>query len=230
MFQGFPPTGIVFLNNLKNNNTKEWFETHRDEYEQTLRLPSKALIEEMAVLFDEHAMPFEATLKRSLFRINRDIRFSKDKSPYKTNIGITFPLFRSSSANSSSKDRPGMYVHIEPHACFIAGGLYMPDAKQLRSIRERIDHEWMTLHTIIHDEEFLHAFPKGLQGAKLKTMPRGFFNDHPGKDLLRLQQMYVMSELSQDLILNEQFTHILLAKANIMEPFLVFLEEALVKG
>src|SRR5579885_1530081 len=108
-FEGFSKETFKFLRGLKKNNTKAWFEAHRADYEQHLREPSKDLAEAMGAYFREHDMPITGNAKISLFRINRDIRFSKDKSPYKTHVGLSFPL------NDTKKEEwCGFYIGFEP--------------------------------------------------------------------------------------------------------------------
>lgn len=226
MFQGFSKTGFQFLKELKENNTKEWFEERRDIYEQSLRNPSKSLIEDMDQVFLQEALPFEASLKKSLFRIHRDTRFSKDKSPYKTNIGITFPVIREGMSKEAKTEIPGIYLHIEPNACFVAGGLYMPDASQLKSIRGRIEEDWETLNELNHNPDFLKEFPEGLHGNKLKTMPRGFDPEHPGKEYLRMKQFIVMSFIPDEITQSEKLIQLLTKKAKSMAPIMMYLEES----
>lgn len=226
MFQGFSKTGFQFLKELKENNAKEWFEERRDIYEQSLRNPSKSLIEDMDQVFLQEALPFEASLKKSLFRIHRDTRFSKDKSPYKTNIGITFPVIREGMSKEAKTEIPGIYLHIEPNACFVAGGLYMPDASQLKSIRGRIEEDWETLNELNHNPDFLKEFPDGLHGNKLKTMPRGFDPEHPGKEYLRMKQFIVMSFIPDAITQSEKLIQLLTKKAKSMAPIMLYLEES----
>src|ERR1035437_5569029 len=108
-FEGFSKDMFKFLHGLKKNNNKEWFEAHRDDYELYLREPSKALAYAVGVYFREHKLPVIGNAKTSLFRINRDIRFSADKSPYKTHIGLSFPL-----ADTKKEEWCGYYVGFEP--------------------------------------------------------------------------------------------------------------------
>lgn len=226
MFQGFLQSGFQFLKLLKENNTKEWFEERRELYEQSLRNPAKALIQQMDESFLREGLPFEASLKKSLFRIHRDTRFSKDKSPYKTNIGITFPIMRNGMSKETKTEIPGMYLHIEPNACFIAGGLYMPDAKQLKSLRTRIEQDWSLLDELNADSGFLKEFPEGMQGAKVKTMPRGYDPKHPGKEWLRMKQFIVMHMIPENITQSDELMNLLLKKAHAIEPLMKFLEES----
>jgi len=229
MFQGFDNKAFLFLKNLKNNNSREWFAEHKSMYENAFREPSKLLLNEIDQLFIKHRLPYEANPKKSLFRINRDTRFSKDKTPYKTNVGITFPVHRKQDhlVHATKTEKPGMYLHIEPGACFIAGGLYMPDGQQLKSIRERIESDWTILHEIQQQRAFKKEFPKGLLGEKLKTMPRGFDPEHPGKEYLRMKQFIVMESISDSALKSNLLIKALLAKATAMSSLIMFLDEAI---
>ncbi|MFN4988893.1 MAG: DUF2461 domain-containing protein [Ignavibacteria bacterium] len=229
MFQGFDNKAFLFLKNLKNNKSREWFAENKSMYENALREPSKLLLNEIDQLFIKHRLPYEASPKKSLFRINRDTRFSKDKTPYKTNVGITFPVHRKQDhlVHATKTEKPGMYLHIEPGACFIAGGLYIPDGQQLKSIRERIESDWTILHEIQQQRAFKKEFPKGLLGEKLKTMPRGFDPEHPGKEYLRMKQFIVMESISDSAVKSNLLIKALLAKATAMSSLIMFLDEAI---
>ncbi|MFM8840054.1 MAG: DUF2461 domain-containing protein [bacterium] len=229
MFQGFHKKGFQFLKELKKHNSREWFMDHKDDYELFLREPSKELIAEMEQLFIKLQLPYEATPKKSLFRINRDIRFSKNKNPYKTNIGISFPVIRDASITSSTgkTEVPGAYLHIEPNACFIAGGLYMPDSRQLKAVRERIENDWKKLHAMQQSSAFRKAFPSGLIGEKVKTMPRGFDPEHPGREYLRMKQFIVMESIPDQLVQSADLIKELLSKAKAMAAIMMYLNEAI---
>ena len=167
-----------FLNKLKKNNTKEWFDKNRDEYQEIKKefeLFVTALIKEISS-FDESVKNVEA--KKAIFRINRDIRFSPDKSPYKTNIGA--------SINSGGKNsgKAGYYIHIEPKNTFIAGGVYMPEGTQLALIREGIDYEGDKLKKIVSSKNFKSMFGD-MHGERVKTTPKGYKPDHQHIELLK---------------------------------------------
>ena len=229
MFQGFHEKGFQFLKELKKHNSREWFMDHKDDYERFLREPSKELIAEMEQMFIKLQLPYEATPKKSLFRINRDTRFSKNKNPYKTNIGISFPVLRDASITSSTgkTEVPGAYLHIEPNACFIAGGLYMPDSRQLKAVRERIENDWKKLHAMQQNSAFRKAFPSGLIGEKVKTMPRGFDPEHPGREYLRMKQFIVMESIPDQLTQSSDLIKELLSKAKAMAAIMMYLNEAI---
>ena len=183
----FTPMALRFLRGLAKHNNKEWFEAHRDEYEREVREPMRDLIGEMNELFKKFAPEICGDPKRSMFRINRDIRFSKDKSPYKTHAACWFNHRRASSrvGTEAVEGSAGYYFHLEPGKSFVGGGLWMPPRPLLAKIRD----------AIAEDPDGFDRMAKGLkkrfgdlddEGA-LKRMPRGFPEDHPAAKWLRYQ-------------------------------------------
>src|SRR3990172_12590450 len=133
-FQGYPREGIDFLRRLKRNNNRNWFEKHKAEYESDVKLPMQSLIASLQPYFESFAPQFDINPKRSLFRIYRDIRFSKDKTPYKTHVAAHFVL----RGKPKGIEGSGFYLHIEPGEVFLGAGLYMPGSDQLKAIRKAI--------------------------------------------------------------------------------------------
>lgn len=222
----FTPASIDFLSQLRENNTKEWFAERKSDYEQLVKQPSLSLISVMNERFEDLGVPYISSPKASMFRIHRDTRFSKNKAPYKTNIGLFFPYIRQKTEKKPI-EAPGLYVHIEPNEMFIGGGLYMPTPEQLRAIRERIADEWKDLEAIIKHPLFLNEFPDGLRGEQLQRIPRGFPADHAAGDLLRLKQYLVMCTLNQGQIFTEQIIDVIEAKSLALAPLLEYFVEAI---
>ena len=131
---------FVSSSSSRRNNNKEWFEAHRDEYENDVREPMRELIEELDVRFARFAPEIGGDPKRSMFRINRDIRFSKDKSPYKTNAGCWFHHRSATRKVGSEADEgsAGFYFHLQPGESFLGGGVWMPPRPQLNKLRDAI--------------------------------------------------------------------------------------------
>ena len=183
----FTPKALRFLRGLAKNNNKPWFEAHRTDYETELREPMRDLIGEMNALFATFAPEIAGDPKRSMFRINRDIRFSKDKSPYKTHAACWFHHRRATSRVGSEADAgsAGFYFHIEPGRSMFGGGLWMPPRPQLNALRD----------AIAEDPAGFDKVAKGLtkrfggldDEAVLTRMPRGFAEDHPAAKWLRYQ-------------------------------------------
>src|SRR5437588_10046845 len=159
-FEGFSQATFDFLHGLKKNNNKEWFEAHRAEYEENLREPSKRLVAAVGAELSKAKLPLIGDQKRSLFRINRDIRFSKDKSPYKTHIGIIFPY-----SGMKEDEWTGMYLSFEPDGknaikSYIGGGCYMPGSPFLKRVRKKIDSKYKELEKLNADKTFRKDYPE----------------------------------------------------------------------
>lgn len=223
-FDGFTEATIKFLHGLKKNNNKEWFEGHRDAYERDLREPFKSLVNTMSELFRTNKLPITANPKTSLFRINRDIRFSKDKSPYKTHVGAWFPL-----ESISKEDWSGFYIGIEPKGAkdltvWLGGGSYQPEPPQLKKIRQHVSSEFKTLEKLLKDATFKKEFPEGFaEGEMLKRIPQGFSEDDPAAEYLKRKSFYFNAPLSRDEILSEKLPEILLRKYKAALPLTMFL-------
>lgn len=180
-----------FLSKLKKNNTKEWFDQHRNEYQEIKKEFEQfitELIKEVSA-FDESVKTVEA--KKAIFRINRDIRFSPDKSPYKTNIGASI------SPGGKNSGKAGYYIHIEPKNSFIAGGVYMPESPQLILIREAIDYEGEKLNKIITSKNFKSMFGD-MRGEKVKTTPKGFKPDNQHIELLKHKSFLAWHQIADE--------------------------------
>ena len=171
----FRPESIRFLRDLKENNNRDWFNQNKHRYEEDVLDVALHFIQSMHDPLQEFAPHFTAIPKRmggSLMRVYRDTRFSKNKTPYKTNIGIQF-------RHEQAKDvhAPGFYVHIDPDEVFLGVGLWRPDPAALAAIRDRISHkqaEWLRARD---DKAFKRHFRLG--GQSLTRPPRGFDKDHP---------------------------------------------------
>ncbi|MBW9274962.1 MAG: DUF2461 domain-containing protein [Candidatus Thiodiazotropha sp. (ex. Lucinisca nassula)] len=174
-FKGFPPQTLPFLEALAQNNDRAWFADNKQQYESAVREPALAFIEEMAPKLNGISNQFRAIAKKtggSLMRVYRDTRFSKDKTPYKTNIGIQF-------RHSLGKDvhAPGFYLHIEPGNCFLGAGIWHPDPKTLGKIRNFITDNPAAWQAALHEKPFRKHFQ--LVGDTLIRPPRGYPADHP---------------------------------------------------
>jgi len=223
-FDGYSPKAISFLKDLKQNNNRDWFMENKPVYDVELKLKSHSLVIEMASAFASEDLPYLADIKKSLFRINRDIRFSKNKEPYKTNTGVFFP-YKAHESGHKPVESAGLYLHIEPGECFIAAGMHMPMPEQLKGIRNKIDTDWQQLDEIMKSKKLLNDFPKVFESEKLKRIPRGFPEEHPAADLLKLKGFTVYADLPQKEIYKRDLIGILLNKAIVVIPFLEFLHQ-----
>lgn len=192
-FDGFPKSGIAFLRKLKKNNNREWFHNHKQEYEEDLRFPMQCLIATLREKMRDAAPDFDFNPKKSIFRIHRDVRFSKNKAPYKTNIAASFNL----RGKKSPTEMPGLYVGIEPGSVFIGGGLYMPMGDQLKAIRRSIVETPQEFLAVINDKKFTKRFG-GIMGERLAKAPLGFPKDHPMIEHLKHKQFFVGVEWTDE--------------------------------
>jgi uncharacterized protein (TIGR02453 family) len=225
-FMGFHADAKKFLVNLKENNNKEWFIEHKAEFERLLKQPSLALVEAMALIFEQDALQFVAEPRVSLFRQNRDIRFSSDKSPYKTNIGIYFPFSKEPIAGRSFLTG-GLYFHYEPDSSFVAAGIHNPTPMALKAVRELICDEWQELNKILSSNDSLNEFPVVMTGDKLKRVPNAFPKNHPKEEWLRLKEFIIWCDLKHEDSAKADFIDLLHRKAKTALPFLSFLNKAI---
>lgn len=195
-FDGFPKEGMDFLRRLKKNNNRPWFHAHKEEYDELVRFPMQCLIASLAVRMMDVAPEVTFDPKRSIFRIYRDVRFSKNKAPYKTNIAASFNM---PAPKKSTTETPGLYVGIEPGSVFIGGGLYMPDGGQLKAIRTAIIGKTEEFLEIVEDVRFKKQFG-GIMGEKLIKAPLGFAKDDPMIEHLRHKQFFVGKEYDDEAI------------------------------
>jgi len=190
-FAGFPKDSLAFLRGLRKNNNKPWFEAHRAEYERAVKQPLQHLAEELDIRFARLAPEFVAPPKRALFRIHRDVRFSKDKSPYKTHAALwVFHRDAGRGVGREAHGGAGFYFHLEPGASGVAGGFWMPPRTLLGVLRERIAEDQRGFEKVVKGAAFVRRF-KALSdettepGARLTRVPRGFAPDHPAAHWLR---------------------------------------------
>jgi len=185
-FAGFPAEGIEFLRKLKKNNNRPWFQKHKDDYELNVRFPMQCLIASLAERMAAEAPEIRFDPKKSIFRIHRDIRFSRNKEPYKTNIAAVFPM----KGGKAPGESPGLYVGVEPGEVFVGGGVYMPDGGQLKGYRKSIAEKPQEFLSVLNDRVFKRTLG-GIQGETLRNAPLGFPKDHPMIEHLRHKQFYV---------------------------------------
>ena len=190
----FDTRALTFLRGLKRNNRKEWFEEHRADYQREVLEPLRRVATELDVRFARLAPEYEAG-KRSLFRIYRDVRFSKDKSPYKTHAALW--VYHRAPGRGVGKEidgGAGFYLHLEPGASLVAGGLWMPPRHSLNKVRDRLVDDYRAFARIVTAPDVRRRFG-GLTddepGVKLKRMPRGFAEDHPAAEWLRFNSFTV---------------------------------------
>ena len=208
-----------FLTDLKDNNTREWFHANKDRYESEVREPLLQFVRDFEPHLENISPYFLAIAKKSggaLFRIHRDVRFSKDKSPYKTNAALHFR-----HENGKDAHAPGFYLHIDPKECFCGAGIWRPDSASLRKIRESIVENpkaWTKATESV--KEILH-------GDSLKRAPKGFDPEHPLIEDLRRKDHVAMISLQPKDILKKNFLDTYVGHCQRFAPYVKFLCEAL---
>jgi len=212
---------LDFLSDLKHNNDREWFGKNRLRYDEA-KLNFESFIQEVinrVTEFDPILKGLEA--KSCIYRINRDIRFSSDKTIYKTHLGA----FIVKGGRKNGDRYAGYYIHIEPSGnSMIAGGSYMPPAPWLRAIRERIDEHGKKLVRIL-DNKGLREYYGELEGERLKSAPKGYSTDHPHIELLKMKSFLVSKMCTDKEVLADDFFDYILRGCRIMKPLNDFLNE-----
>jgi uncharacterized protein (TIGR02453 family) len=221
-FEGFPREGIRFLERLKRNNNRPWFQKHKNEYEEHVRFPMKCLIASLAQRMADTAPEIDFNPKKSIFRIYRDVRFSKNKAPYKTNIAASFQL----RGQRAPTEAPGLYVGIEPGEIYIGGGLYMPTGEQLKAIRASMVGRPDEFLAIVEDKRFKRELGN-IQGERLQNAPLGYQKNHPMIEHLRLKQFYVGVETGHAPCFKPSFLNLVARVFEETMPLVRWLNQAL---
>ncbi|KPH12431.1 DUF2461 domain-containing protein [Chryseobacterium sp. ERMR1:04] len=204
-----------FLNNLKENNNREWFAQHKAEYD--------LIVKENKVFFNKiytELQEYDHLKGLHIFRIYRDLRFSKDQSePYKTNFGVGY-------SRSKPMLRGGYYIQLEPNNSFVGGGFWGPDTKDLLRIRKEFELNTTAIEKIISNENFIQYF-RNIEGDAVKTAPRGFDKNHPAIDLIRKKQYVVMRKFTDKEVLSGSFQKEVILTLLAMRPFFDYMSEVL---
>jgi uncharacterized protein (TIGR02453 family) len=215
-------TTLHFLKKLKINNNREWFDSNKTEY-----LASKEIFEEFVSELIKGINKFDKKVSLDLkpkdctFRIYKDVRFSKDKTPYKNNM--------SASINPGGKKSniPGYYFHLEPDGCFLAGGVYMPMPDVLKAIRQEIDYNPLPLINVLKSASFKKEFNGLDEEDKLKNPPKGFNKDHAHSEILKNRHFIVSQKFENKDILKKDGLSKTLNSFKAMYPFLDYLRKAI---
>jgi len=221
MHPRFTPKSLAFLRALKRNNKREWFASRKADYEEHVRAPMIAVVEQLAKDFRRFAPELEASPKTSIFRIYRDTRFSDDKSPYKTQVAAAFRDRRLPRGESA-----GLYVEVTPGWVWIGGGYYAPQTPQLVRIREHISETFPEIDRITRKAVFRRAFGT-LEGERLTRVPRGFPKDDPAAEYLKYRSFLAGRELPADFATRPEFYPTLVATFKAVMPLVRFLTEPL---
>lgn len=215
---------IQFLTDLKANNNRDWFIANKKRYELFKKDYQQLVAELLAVMKPLDPSLEMLEVKNCTFRINRDIRFSKDKTPYKTHLGIWMPCGRVKGQNS-----PGYYIHLDPKEAFIAGGLYAPESAELKKIRKEIAFFHDDLEEILAEKEFKKVFKDFDRNERslLKNPPRGYEKEHPAIDLLKLKSFESSHKIKFETVTEKGFVSMATKKLILLKPLNEFIGRAL---
>lgn len=213
---------LKFLKQLSKNNNKTWFDGHRDDYMAAKEDFEASVDEILHGLSGIDPVFKEQKAKDCIMRIFRDIRFSKDKTPYKTNLGAGF------SKGGRKFMGAGYYLHIQPDGqSFAGGGVWMPEPPLLKAVRQEIDYNFKEFKGIIEDKKFKKYFKKGIEGEQLKKLPQGYTEDNPAIEFLKMKSFVVTCNLTDDDITGKGFEKKVTEIYSAMKPMADFLNRAI---
>jgi uncharacterized protein (TIGR02453 family) len=208
-----------FLNELKSNNNRDWFNENRKQYENAKRDFEELINSIIPKLYKLDPQVGTPDAKKSIFRIFRDVRFSKDKSPYKTNFGSFI------AKGGRKGGYAGYYLHVEPGNSFVGGGMYMPPSDALKKVRSEVMYHVDEFKGIIQDKDFRKYFDD-IEGEKLKRPPKGFPADFPDIELLKMKSYVVFNLLDDKQIVSDNLEPYVVNAFGKMVPLIHFLNRA----
>lgn len=211
---------LQFLNNLQENNHKDWFDLHKKEYDKLRAdwIELAANIIKQTANFDDDVKELDP--KKCIFRINRDVRFSKNKDPYKNNFGISL------SKGGKTTDFCGYYIHIQPGESFIAGGSYQPMPDKLAAIRQEIDYNFEEFKSILEHKEFVKHFGL-LTGDKLQRPPKGYDAENPAIEFIKHKGFLAFLKIDDKNLTEKELLKHCLSAFKAMKPLNDFLNRAI---
>jgi len=216
-----PAEGIQFLRQLKRNNNRDWFQTRKEVFEEKLRLPMEMVVDRVNAKLAEVAPDYVTDPKKAVFRIYRDTRFSKDKTPYKTHLGALF-----SKRGMAKLSGGALYFHVAPEGVVVAGGVYFADPKALLQLRNHLSEHHAELGALLKPKS-VRLLCGELHGESLSRPPKGFSADHPAIELLKKKQWYFDLTLDVEEAVKADFAQNLTKKFQAMLPVVEFLNRGL---
>jgi uncharacterized protein (TIGR02453 family) len=213
---------IHFLEQLAHNNNREWFDANRDKYTKAKEDFEVVVTDIIKALAKTDPDFSELQAKDCIFRIFRDVRFGKDKTPYKPNFGAAF------SKTGRKGSGAGFYLHIEPGGkCFVGGGLWMPEPAALKKVRQEIDYNFDSFSAIINDKKFKKYFTE-IEGEKLKKLPAGYTEDNPAIEYLKLKSFVAGHKvLSDSELTSKDLVKNIAAIFGALKPLIDFLNQSM---
>jgi uncharacterized protein (TIGR02453 family) len=217
------PQTLTFLKGLKKNNNKPWFDDHRAQYEAA-RIDFQNFIQLVIDRLQQSDTTITGTVAREcLFRINRDIRFSNDKTPYKSNFGASI------KQGGRKSGLAGYYFHLEPGNSFVGGGLWMPEAPTLKGMRQEVDYNWEEFQAIIQNKSFKKVFGDIYKGdeVRLSTVPKGYEKDNPAIEYLKLKSFIAETPISDEELTTATLHKKTVAAFEALQPLLKFINRTI---
>ena len=222
-FPGFPAEGIAFLRALKKHNDRDWFNARKSVFEENVRKPMLELVRSVHAHMLSYAPEYVGDPAKSIFRIYRDTRFSKDKTPYKTHIAAYL------SRNGLGKDSgAGFYFYASPQEAGVAGGLYHPPPDELLSVRRMIANDADSFRDLFENRRIKKLFGK-LGGEALTRPPKGFDPDHPAIDLLKHKSFVLHAKFEPAIATTPRFYKEIVTRLEALAPFVEYLNRPLVE-
>jgi uncharacterized protein (TIGR02453 family) len=221
-FDGFPEEGLRFLRGLKKNNNREWFQPRKEIFESQVKAPMERLVESVNSHLIEFAPMYITEPRKAIYRIYRDTRFSKDKTPYKTHIAAS--LIRQGMPKHRSG---GLYCSVGPDEVEVAGGMYMPGPEELKQVREYLLEHYEEFAEIVENRT-LGKLMGGLWGEPMARMPKGVPPDHPAGEYLRRKHwVFYDTRLDPKLAVTGKLVVEIVKRFRAMTPFIDFINRAL---
>jgi uncharacterized protein (TIGR02453 family) len=213
------PSTLTFLRQLKKNNDKAWFDAHRKEYEAAKKDFEGFVAELLKALSTLEPALADQKPKDCTYRIFRDVRFSKDKTPYKSYFGAFF------SSDGRKGTRAGYYLHLDPGAIFAGGGLWQPEPPILKKVRQEIDYDFGAFKKIIDDNSFKKHFPK-IDGESLSKPPQGYEADNPAIEYLKMKSFTAGHAMPDEALTSKDALKNVVSAFTTLRPFIDFLNRA----
>lgn len=212
---------INFLKKIKKNNNREWFEKNKPLYLEVKQAHEEVVQQVINNIakFDPKIAGLEAA--KTTFRIYKDVRFSKDKTPYKSNMGASI------NPGGKKSDIPGYYLHVEPGNSFLAGGCFMPMPDKLAAIRQEIDYNYADFKKILANKEFKKYFDGISDEGKLVNPPKGYDKENPAVEILKNKSFILVHNIDDKMVLSKDYPKHVATIFKAMHPFVLFLREAM---
>src|SRR5579859_3337526 len=223
-FSGFPAEGVQFLRSLTRNNRREWFQPRKHIYDEQVKAPMAELVGALCAEMMHFGPHYVAEPAKAIYRIYRDTRFSKDKTPYKTHIAAIFPR-----RGMEKHGGAGLYFSVSPKEIEVAGGVYMPGPDTLLALRAHLAEHHEEFRNIIGSRK-LRTLVGEMHGEQLSRVPKGFACDHPAADLIRYKQWLFYVMLDPALATTPKLLPEVRKRFEAMMPFVDFLNQPLVQA